>query len=245
MASDSHNPLSLPEESPTLLTPRRPRKWSGMLIFLGALYLLTATNKEFQEHVGRPASGLVSLMRLIGLGIIIWGVVSWKKARPIRPRTLLLVGVPWCIVVVLAFLPTPVSTHVRCGNSYATQGEFEKAIDEFTKAIALNPKLAVPYYNRGNAYLHRKDPGKAITDYSQAIEIEPRDPQYYNNRGAAHLMAENYRAAVTDFTEAIRLDARLAQAYFGRSVALAELGETERSQADLAKARELDPKIGK
>ena len=240
--SDLHNPAAPPEEAPTSSKPRPPRKWSGLLLFLGILYVLAGTNAELQDAVGRGPLGSI---QLVGLAIVIWAGVSLKRAKPIRPWVLPVVGAPLILFAILAifFSPEPVAAHVERGNTYMTQGEFDKAIDEFTKAITMAPKLAVPYYNRGNAYLKSEDPDKAIADYSRAIEIDPRKAQYYNNRGAAHLVAENYQAAVADFTEAIRLNGRLAQAYFGRSIALAELGETARSEADLARARELDPKI--
>jgi tetratricopeptide (TPR) repeat protein len=91
--------------------------------------------------------------------------------------------------------------------------------------------------------LQRLAVDQAVADYTQAIKIDPRNPKYYNNRGAAHLMAKNYRQAVTDFTEAIQRNDGLANAYQGRGLAFAELGETQRSNADLARARELDPSI--
>ncbi|MCX5677364.1 MAG: hypothetical protein NTX87_20460, partial [Planctomycetota bacterium] len=82
MTGNSHNPVSVPEGSPPLPTPRRRRKWSIVLLLLGIVYLLAGSSEEYQDLVGRPLSNLI---RVIGLAIIIGAGVSLAKpARPAR-----------------------------------------------------------------------------------------------------------------------------------------------------------------
>ena len=38
------------------------------------------------------------------------------------------------------------------GNAYASKGDFDQAIDDYTKAIELKPDLVDAYHNRGIAY---------------------------------------------------------------------------------------------
>ena len=38
------------------------------------------------------------------------------------------------------------------GNVYGEKGEFDRAIDDYNKAIELNPEFAYAYKNRGNAH---------------------------------------------------------------------------------------------
>jgi tetratricopeptide (TPR) repeat protein len=46
-------------------------------------------------------------------------------------------------------------------------------VDGVSKAIDLNPNLALAYAARGLAYEHKGDRDRAIADYSKAIELDP------------------------------------------------------------------------
>ena len=71
------------------------------------------------------------------------------------------------------------------GIDFARSGEYEKAIEDYNKAIELDPNLAGVYYNRGNAYFYLKQYEKAIEDFDKAIELNPNNAYAYNNRGLA------------------------------------------------------------
>jgi rhomboid protease GluP len=60
--------------------------------------------------------------------------------------------------------------------------------------------------------------------------------------GEAHA-AERYDAAISRYTQIIQIDPDSAWAYWNRSCAYQELGQLENAQADLDKAREIDPSI--
>ena len=63
------------------------------------------------------------------------------------------------------------------GNTYFEKGDYDQAISEYSKAIELDPKLAVAYYNRGNAYYKKGEYDYAWTDINKAkslgCEVEP------------------------------------------------------------------------
>lgn len=52
------------------------------------------------------------------------------------------------------------------GNTYSDLGEYEKALDDYDKAIELDPKYVKAYSNRGNAY-------KAMDEYER-LYVLPR-----------------------------------------------------------------------
>ena len=54
------------------------------------------------------------------------------------------------------------------GNVYSNLGEHHKAIDDYTKAIELDPQGAYAYKNRGLAYKNLGEHQKAIDDFYQA-----------------------------------------------------------------------------
>jgi Flp pilus assembly protein TadD, contains TPR repeats len=60
------------------------------------------------------------------------------------------------------------------GISYQRLESFEKAIDDFSQAIRLDPNNANAYYNRGCCYDSIKELDLAICDYSVALELETK-----------------------------------------------------------------------
>ena len=59
------------------------------------------------------------------------------------------------------------------GNAYDDKGEYDLAIADFNKAIALNPNDAYAYNNRGVTYEKNGDKDQAIADFRKTLEIDP------------------------------------------------------------------------
>ncbi len=59
------------------------------------------------------------------------------------------------------------------GRAYAGLNQHRKAIEDYSKAIQLDPKSAIIYNNRGAAYYELGEYHKAIEDYDKALELDP------------------------------------------------------------------------
>ena len=70
------------------------------------------------------------------------------------------------------------------GLSLSRAGQYEEAMEAFSKAIEAQPDRAEACNNRGALRYQQKDYAGAIEDYSQAIALQPL-ADFYNNRGAA------------------------------------------------------------
>ena len=65
-----------------------------------------------------------------------------------------------------AFGQQTVEDFVKCGNARRARGDLKGAVADYTKAVELNPKLAVAYYNSANAR-GSKATGKTTSPTSQ------------------------------------------------------------------------------
>uniref|UniRef100_A0A2K5NM90 STI1 domain-containing protein n=1 Tax=Cercocebus atys TaxID=9531 RepID=A0A2K5NM90_CERAT len=85
-------------------------------------------------------------------------------------------------------------------------GELQKAIDLFTDAIKLNPRLAILYAKRASVFVKLQKPNAAIRDCDRAIEINPDSAQPYKWRGKAHRFLGHWEEAAHDLALACKLD---------------------------------------
>ena len=63
--------------------------------------------------------------------------------------------------------------------------EYQLAIDNYTRAIKIDPDYSTAYYNRGNTYKELENYKNAIADYTRAIKIDPDFANAYDGRGTA------------------------------------------------------------
>ncbi len=90
--------------------------------------------------------------------------------------------------------------HRYIGHAYAAMWEYEKAIDDFSRAIEYDPEFAQAYLNRGILYWREIDhPRRAIMDLTTAQTLNPELSEACFNRGVAYQQLREYENAVRDF----------------------------------------------
>jgi tetratricopeptide (TPR) repeat protein len=94
----------------------------------------------------------------------------------------------------------------RYGRALRDKGDPDKAIDNLSRSIALNPS-AEAYNYRGIAYYDKGEYGEAIADYSEALRMVPSFADAVNNRAWTRFKAGDLNAALDDANRAIQLDA--------------------------------------
>ncbi|MFP4476614.1 MAG: tetratricopeptide repeat protein [Desulfatibacillaceae bacterium] len=92
------------------------------------------------------------------------------------------------------------------GQDKLMRGRYEEAVESFTRAIGINPDLAVAYYNRAIAYRRLGDFEKAVADYTEAIEMESGFADAFNNRAAIRLYQGRFAEAMSDSLRAVAAD---------------------------------------
>ena len=138
-------------------------------------------------------------------------------------------------------------THDRAYSEYYRartfheEGDYNKAIHHYGKAIDLYPSHALTYQNRGTAYFKKGDFARAIQDHTKAIDLNPNYALAYSGRGVAYANIGDFVRAIQDYTKAIDLDPNYAEAYNNRGLAHANIGDFARAIQDFTKAIDLNP----
>ena len=135
--------------------------------------------------------------------------------------------------------PTSLAYNDR-GYAYINVGEYDNAIDDCDRAIAIDPNIAAAYNNRGFAKARKGNYDSAIDDYDRAIAIDPNNANAYNNRGIAKFSKGDYDGAIDDCSRAIELETDEASAYRNRGVIWLRLCEWDNAKADFTVAKNMD-----
>jgi serine/threonine-protein kinase len=142
----------------------------------------------------------------------------------------------------LRLMPHYARALLQRGVLRAQRRESSGAVADFTGAIAVNPRLAVAFYNRGNAHrtLGALDP--AIADFARVMELDPRHAAAWNNRGVIRQSRGDPAGAEADYTRAIELDPSHGVAHYNRGNVRRSRGDAKGAVADYTRAVEIDPR---
>ncbi|HZL57814.1 MAG TPA: tetratricopeptide repeat protein, partial [Bryobacteraceae bacterium] len=116
-----------------------------------------------------------------------------------------------------------------------------KALAQFDKAIALNPKYVPALTARGNLYYQEGKPGLAVKDFELAVSLAPADAGGFDRLGQAYQALDKTSDAVRVLRKASELapqDSKILL-HFGR--ALADSGARDESKAVMDRFRQMDP----
>jgi protein O-mannosyl-transferase len=121
-----------------------------------------------------------------------------------------------------------------------TRGDHALAIEDFNRAIEINPGYAEAYNNRGVAYNAIGNPVRAIEDFNAAIKYKPAYAKAFNNRAVACMAIGNNTQAIDNFNIAIEIDPQYAEAYYNRAILYQNHGKYRQAIDDYDKAIKFD-----
>lgn len=108
----------------------------------------------------------------------------------------------------------------------------DRAIEDFTKVIELQPGDPRPLLERCGVHLGHANLEAAIADCTKALALDPQLERAYNLRGAAIRATGDLRRALADFSRAVDL-APTPDNYYQRAATYELLGEYRPALADL------------
>jgi tetratricopeptide (TPR) repeat protein len=90
------------------------------------------------------------------------------------------------------------------------RGKFDEAVDDLTKVLQLNPKVAQAHFERGGIHQRQGNLDLAIADYTKAIELKPDYVEAYSNRGVLRERKGDTSGAKADYSKSIEIELKAA-----------------------------------
>ncbi len=123
--------------------------------------------------------------------------------------------------------------------------QYEQAIAEAERAIALSPNFYSPYGVLGASLIFAGRPAEAIDKVEQALRLNPHNPLYVGTYltilGAAYSLTGREEEAITALKRALSLFPDFLAPHQTLAVIYSELGREEEARAEAAEVLRLSP----
>ncbi|HWX82873.1 MAG TPA: caspase family protein [Xanthobacteraceae bacterium] len=139
--------------------------------------------------------------------------------------------------------PTDLPGYYRRGQHYAVGGEYDKAIQDFTEVIRLNPKHAGALNDRCWVRAIKGDLSNALKDCNLALSIAPNYADALDSRGFINLKLGMLSRAIADYDAALERDPKRATSLYGRGIAKLRNGDTDGGRKDIDAAKAIQASI--
>ncbi|UCG49564.1 MAG: tetratricopeptide repeat protein [Phycisphaerales bacterium] len=138
---------------------------------------------------------------------------------------------------------------VRAGNEFFRAGDTDNAIEEYLKALELNPNNTEAHRRLGFLLYNAKGlAAEGMAHYNKAMEIDPNDPRTHHDIGMAFLHQRRLDRAVTHLSLALRgMPRGISQQYnavdmhYNLGLALLLSGRLDEAEPHLNESIRLDP----
>ena len=148
--------------------------------------------------------------------------------------------VVWCENLVQRF-PQNYYARFLLGSAYPIKDEAEKAIENYKKAIEINPNLADAYVGLGTIYLDDEQVDEAIKYFKRAIEINPAYIAAYLNLGATYEYNDQLDEAIVSYEKTIEINPRIVRVYVSLGDLYLQKGDRDKAIKAYEKIIELEP----
>ena len=139
--------------------------------------------------------------------------------------------------------PERAEAYYKRANALNGLGRLEPALEDYDRAISLNPSYAYALCNRGAVLERLGRREEALSSYDRAIELDPKDALTHYNRGSVLKDLERYEEALASYESAIGLNGNYAEAHVNRGNVLQELWRPEAAIESFERAIALNPAI--
>jgi len=118
-----------------------------------------------------------------------------------------------------------------------TESDRSKAVQDYTKAIGIDPGDSWAYYGRARFEGYTWHYHEALRDFEHAIQLDPKEIKFYNARTEIEVMLAgtdqtDWNASISDLTQEINLDPKNPLYYVDRAFARERTGDLKGALQD-------------
>ncbi|OPG01869.1 hypothetical protein B1R27_35015 [Streptomyces sp. GKU 895] len=132
------------------------------------------------------------------------------------------------------------AAHALRGREWRHEREYGRALEEYDRAIELDPDTARAHYGRGLTLQLMEDHPAALAALDRADALSPDTGWIIAERAETYRLAGRVEEAVADFDRALALDPTDAGALTGRAVCRQALGRYDEALADFNRSLAID-----
>ncbi|WP_196894383.1 tetratricopeptide repeat protein [Aureivirga marina] len=123
---------------------------------------------------------------------------------------------------------------------FTKEEKYEKAIENYKKAVTLDPKFTWAWDNMGICYRRLKEYKKAINAYKQSLKVNPNGKLPLQNMGVAYTYLGKYKKAIKAYEKLAKIDDTNPEVFYGLGhVYYSFLKEDEKALDNMCKAYKL------
>ena len=126
--------------------------------------------------------------------------------------------------------------HFATGQRLYKRKIYNRALQEFDKAIKIDPSSFKGYFWRGRVYLKTEQYDEAIADFKMVIRLTPDYSKPYHNLGWLYYQEGKYEESIRYLNKAIELEPNNGWAYYTRGRSHFKKGALEMALRDTTKS---------
>lgn len=132
---------------------------------------------------------------------------------------------------------------VNKGVSFAQLGSYPEAIEQFQKALRINPYYTLAHNNLGAAHEALGNVDEAIREYQAALRIDPDYADAHYNLGITYFSQDKIYQAIAEFKDTLDIDPDYSKAHYYLGQAYYRLGLVTEAIEAYQEALNNDPNL--
>ena len=135
----------------------------------------------------------------------------------------------------------PAEAHYNLGFALLRKGRTSEAIDQYEKALLINPDYAEVRNNLASALVMTGRFSEAIDQCNEALRIDPGSSEAHNNLGNALAQTGRASEAIDHYKQTLRMTPNSSDAHSNLGAALALTGRMSEAIEELKSALRINP----
>jgi len=183
------------------------------------------TAKEFFEAVNRAVAlaGKASEAERN----LVCSLDAGAKGEPARQKE--------CLTRLVQAYPDDERIHNQIGLFHSGRQEWAAAVEEFEKAVSINPRFSPPYNQMGYAYRFLGKYPEAEGAFKKYIALVPDDPNPYDSYAELLMKRGRFEESIKNYEKALSVDRNFVASYIGIGNDRVFMGQPEEARKAYAR----------